>query len=71
MWSYALSSALLGVYCPRRFGGVIIAGLTTATGILWELLQLLSLVGGTFDIIDCIMYFIASVISNYIYHKLE
>ncbi len=70
LWGYALSMVLYALWLPRK-KAYIISVISALLGIAWELCQLLSIVNGTFDIIDCGMYILASIISYHFYKKRE
>ncbi len=72
LWAFSFCSGLFAIYPLRPKLGLWWGVTTFIYGALWEIMQYFSLVSGTFDIIDIIMYFIAasSVITiNFIFNK--
>lgn len=69
LWAYALTMALFAVVLPKSKKHYIFIIFVSLFGITWEILQKLSFVSGTFDIIDCFMYIIAAIIADLIYLK--
>ncbi len=68
-WSYSLCLGLYSIYLPTGKGKVIIPATACSLGIGWEVMQKLGIASGTFDIIDCLMYVGASLVSYIIYLK--
>ncbi len=70
LWGYALSMMLYALWLPKK-KIYLISYVSASLGVMWEILQLLSIAKGTFDIIDCGMYILASWISYISYKKRE
>ncbi len=69
LWSYSLNFGLYAIYLPKNKGKIIIPITVSLLGFCWEILQKFGLTSGTFDIIDCLMYVGASMVSCIIYLK--
>ena len=63
LWAYALTFSL-SLFINEFFAGI----LSSVLGVSWELCQMLSIVSGTFDIIDILMYLSASALAVLIIH---
>ncbi len=62
LWGFSLS-CLLQAFCVYSFKGTVLCCCITAIyGCVWELLQWLSILGGTGDYLDIIMYLLASIL---------
>lgn len=61
LWCYAFCNTLFLIYNSNT-KVIFCCGIASfGLGITWELLQLFGVVSGTFDIIDCICYFSATI----------
>ncbi len=69
LWSYSLNFGLYSIYLPNNKWRIIIPVIVSILGFCWEILQKAGLTNGTFDIIDCVMYVGASMVSYIIYLK--
>lgn len=69
LWAISLCSGLFVIYPLDSRKGVVWGVVTFLYGFLWEALQLFSIVSGTADIIDVLLYLAAAltvvVINNY------
>lgn len=63
LWAYALTFSL-SVFINRICAGII----AFLFGLIWEICQKYSIIPGTFDIIDIIMYLTASMLAVLIIH---
>ena len=61
LWSFSLCCSLLAVFVPDKQGIIHICCITFLCGALWEGLQLCSVISGTGDWWDVIMYLFASI----------
>ncbi len=68
LWCYSLSMLLYAVWYPQNKIHLIPI-FSAFFGIVWELLQLLSIVNGTFDLADCTIYILASAFSYYLFKR--
>ncbi len=71
LWAYSLSLSLFALFCPKGRGQITIVFTTVLVGCIWEMMQLLGAVSGTFDIYDCLMYAAAAIASYYFYQTKE
>ncbi len=71
LWGFSLSMMVYAVLLPNKKKSIYAGMLCAFLGTLWEILQKLSIVTGTFDIIDCLMYISSAVFSYIIYNKTE
>ena len=72
LWAFSLCSGLFAIYPLKSKHGFWWGAVTFIYGVAWEFMQYSSLVSGTFDIVDIIMYFTAasSVVSiNILFNK--
>ncbi len=67
LWGYSLTMALYAVLLPKN--SRLPFFITIFFGTSFEILQHLHIVSGTFDFLDCIMYFLAALISNIVYNR--
>lgn len=67
LWAYSFASALHALFCGRRRKFVFAA--VVLSGAVYEFAQMLSLISGTGDVLDIIMYVLAAVIADYIFFK--
>ena len=56
LWAYSLTF-MLALFCEHRLSGVI----SSLFGVVWEIMQRIGAVSGTFDMIDILMYITASM----------
>ena len=71
LWCLALCFSLLAVTdFKNRFCALLVAIVSPMLGLLYELAQLLSIVSGTFDLIDVVMYILASLCATMINIKI-
>ena len=63
LWAYALTFSL-SIFINRFCAGVI----AFSFGLIWEIYQKYSIISGTFDIVDIIMYLAASMLAVLIIH---
>ncbi len=68
LWCYSLSMLLYAIWYPQSKIHLIPL-FSALLGILWEFLQLFSIVKGTFDLADCTMYILASAFSYYLFKR--
>lgn len=68
LWCYSMSMALYSILLPKK-SNISICVISMLFGIGLEVLQYLSIISGTFDFIDCIIYVLAAIISNIFYKK--
>ena len=59
LWAFSLTCTLFSITLPQGRQQVVWCVVSLAWGILWEVLQLVSVVSGTADLWDVIMYIIA------------
>ncbi len=71
LWCYSFTMMIYAVLMPQKKKGIYAGVFCAFSGIFWEILQKLSVVSGTFDLIDCAMYIFASYYSYKIYNKRE
>ena len=72
LWGFSLCSGLFSVYPLKSYVSLCWGVLTFLYGTIWELLQKVSIVSGTFDVIDIFMYLAAAsavVIINFYFNK--
>ncbi len=69
LWCYSFTMLIYAILMPVKNKSLIVCISCIIFGILWEILQLLSIITGTFDLIDCFMYILAAIISYIIYIK--
>ena len=62
LWAFSLGCGLIAIYTPKTTGVVVCALCPFLCGLTWELLQHFALLSGTGDIVDIIMYFLASAL---------
>ncbi len=67
LWGYSLAMAFYGLFLPKLKSSFCIVVIVVLAGISWELLQFIKPEFGTFDLLDCLMYLVSALISNYIY----
>ena len=60
LWSSALCSGLFVIYPLKSNKGWIWGAVTFLYGVVWEILQLFSIVSGTADVIDVLLYLAAA-----------
>lgn len=71
LWCLALNFSLLAVTDFRkRLSFLVVLVLTSIFGLIYELAQLFSIVSGTFDFIDVVMYILASLCATMINIKI-
>lgn len=62
LWCFSLNFSLFSVSKLQSYAATVcIAVLSASSGVLFEILQLLSAVSGTFDFADIVMYIVASI----------
>ena len=71
LWGISLCFSLFAVFQPSLKGAIIISVVSVFCGICWEILQWTSLVGGTGDVLDIMMYFAAGAFAIFISIKKE
>lgn len=62
LWGFSLNCGLMAIYDPRVKGGILCGCIALVSGCIWEILQYIGIVSGTGDVIDIIMYLLASII---------
>ncbi len=67
LWAYSFASALHAVFNGQN--RKLVCFTVLLTGAAFELLQKLSIISGTGDMIDVIMYPTAAIIADYIFFK--
>lgn len=60
LWGFSLGCGLYVIYNPGRKGIILCGCSTFLCGCLWELLQYFHIVSGTGDVLDMMMYLLAS-----------
>ena len=61
LWAFSLTNALITVSDKTKKEVFIIGFAVILLSALWEILQLLKIVSGTFDFVDCFIYLFAVV----------
>ena len=61
LWAFSLTNALIAVSEKTKVEVYIIGVVVIFLSIVWEILQLVKIVGGTFDFMDCFLYLIAAI----------
>lgn len=62
LWGFSLGCGFIAINKPK-FGGVVACSFCSfLCGFVWELLQYFHIIKGTGDILDIIMYFLASAV---------
>ena len=61
LWGLSLSCSLVTICEPDAKGLFFCVALAFACGCIWEMVQFLGVVQGTCDILDVLMYFLASL----------
>ena len=62
LWGLSLCCGLLAIHDPGVKGKIVCAVAAFIWGCLWEMMQWLSVVGGTGDWLDVCMYFLAAFV---------
>ena len=62
LWGLSLGCGLIAIYNPSIKGVIICASFSFLCGCIWEFLQYITLLSGTGDVHDVIMYLLASAI---------
>lgn len=60
VWGFSLSAALHGLFIPNRRGSILIILVVSSLGLLYELAQYITIVIGTADPIDFLIYILAA-----------
>lgn len=63
LWAISLSFGLYAIYLPNIKTSIILSVVVFVYGVLWEVLQVIGVIGGTGDIVDVIMYLVASMLA--------
>lgn len=63
LWAFSLTAAISLLYYDNRFRSAISVLICLIVGIIIELMQLLGVISGTFDIVDLIVQSIGSILS--------
>lgn len=63
LWSFSLCCGLLAIFTPQKRGILLCGLICFIYGCIWEVLQLLHVLGGTFDFYDITMYLIAATLA--------
>ncbi len=67
LWAYSFACAFHAILCGKK--RMLIFFTVVLSGGIYELMQHLSLISGTGDLLDAIMYILAAVIANFIFSK--
>lgn len=62
LWAFSFACFLHAIFEPALIGSLLCAALTGTFGMVYECLQYFDVVGGTGDLIDCLIYMIAGVV---------
>lgn len=66
LWAFSLSCGLHLIFMPRRIGTYAITAVVFLYGMIYEVLQLCSIIDGTGDILDVLLYALAGITVNII-----
>lgn len=61
LWAFSLSNAFIAISNKTKKEVIVIGFVVIILAVLWEVLQLFEIVSGTFDWIDCFIYFFAVI----------
>ncbi|MBE6796932.1 MAG: hypothetical protein E7531_01125 [Ruminococcaceae bacterium] len=63
LWAISLCFALYAIYLPNPKTSIILSVVVFVCGVVWEALQWAGVLGGTGDLLDVIMYLVASMLA--------
>lgn len=66
LWGFSFGCYLQAIYLPKGKAALLLGGISLVFGILWELMQYFAVVPGTGDVLDILLYFLASIICTLI-----
>ena len=69
LWAFSFECWLHLIVMPKKYGSYLCGALVFCIGFVYEFLQKYKIVGGTFDTIDILLYFIAAFTVSFVYSK--
>lgn len=66
LWAFSLSCGLHSIFMPGKIGTYAITAVVFLYGMIYEVLQLCSIIDGTGDILDVLLYALAGITVNII-----
>ncbi len=69
LWAFGLCCGLFAILGNNLRIALVCSVITFIYGTIWELLQHISVVNGTFDFWDILMYLTASILATTLYYK--
>ena len=69
LWAFGLCCGLFAIFDSRLRTALICSVIAFTYGTIWEVLQCINVVNGTFDFWDILMYLTASVLATILYYK--
>ena len=61
LWGFSLACGFVAIYNPKKQGVYLCGAISFTLGCVWEALQAFSVVSGTGDFFDIMMYLISSI----------